>query len=297
MAKTTNSPSRSVYNGRGDGVMDVRVVYIDVVFLTNLIINYFLLLASAKICARPARRARCLLGAAFGGAYAVLLSLGAAAFLSGPAFKILSGFAMLLLAFGPGRRFARLALVFFGVSAAAAGAVTAAGLFGGARSLGNIDARVLAAAFGVFYLAATLVFRRAARETGRIMTLTLAVETREVTLRALRDTGNSLCDPITGARAAVVAARDSLPLFPERTRAAVAEAVESRSPEAWLALNELETGVKFRLLPYSAVGVRGGMLPAFRPTRAAVDGRGIRDIVVALSPNDISGSAAYSALF
>jgi hypothetical protein len=38
------------------------------------------------------------------------------------------------------------------------------------------------------------------------------------------------------------------------------------------------------------------MLPAFRPTRAAVDGRDRRDIIVALSPNAVSDNLAYSAL-
>ncbi|MDR0839213.1 MAG: sigma-E processing peptidase SpoIIGA, partial [Oscillospiraceae bacterium] len=41
----------------------MRVVYIDTLFAMNLIINYFLLLATAKICAVAAKRARLWLAA------------------------------------------------------------------------------------------------------------------------------------------------------------------------------------------------------------------------------------------
>jgi stage II sporulation protein GA (sporulation sigma-E factor processing peptidase) len=276
--------------------MDVRVVYIDEIFAVNTVINYFLLLAAAKICALPALRLRCLLGAAVGGGYAVLAALVPGGFLSSPLPKLVFGLVMLPLAFGRARRFLRLALVFFAVSAGAAGAVMAAGMLGGDRVLGKINFFTLAAAFGVFWLASTLVFRRAARDGGSLKTLTLAVGEREITLRAMTDTGNSLSDPITGAHAAILSARDCLPLFPEKTREAVTEAAGMRSPEALIALNSLETGVSFRLLPYSAVGVEAGALPAFRPTRVAVDGRERRDIIVALSPNDVSDNITYSAL-
>ena len=48
----------------------MTVVYIDALFLLNLIVNYLLLLAAAKLAGEPLRRLRLAAGAALGGLYA-----------------------------------------------------------------------------------------------------------------------------------------------------------------------------------------------------------------------------------
>jgi stage II sporulation protein GA (sporulation sigma-E factor processing peptidase) len=254
----------------------------------NLIINYFLLLATAKICAVAAKRARLWLAASAGAIYAVLAALPPAAWLAHPLMKLLSGALLLLAAFGARRSFARLALVFFAVSAAAAGAVMAAGA--------RVNLRVLAAAFLVCYAAVTLVFRRAARAAPKPADVTIRVAAREVALRALRDTGNSLTDPLSGSAVCVVALDDALPLFPKELRGELTRAVLGAAPDGLIALNTLQSDVKFRLIPYSAVGVAGGALLGFRPEYIGVDGAARRDIVVAISPNAVSDNITYSAL-
>ena len=44
----------------------MSTVYLDELFLLNLLVDYFLLLGTAKICALPYRRGRFLAGAALG---------------------------------------------------------------------------------------------------------------------------------------------------------------------------------------------------------------------------------------
>ena len=46
---------------------------------------------------------------------------------------------------------------------------------------------------------------------------------------------------------------------------------------------------RFRLLPYEAVGVSGGLLLCFRADRVSVDGRELGPMTVALSPTPVSG--------
>ena len=46
----------------------MTVVYLDVLFLLNLVVDYLLLLATAKITGEPISRARLALGAALGAA-------------------------------------------------------------------------------------------------------------------------------------------------------------------------------------------------------------------------------------
>ena len=47
----------------------MKTVYLDELFVLNLVIDYFLLLAAAKLCALPFRRGRFALAAALGGLY------------------------------------------------------------------------------------------------------------------------------------------------------------------------------------------------------------------------------------
>lgn len=61
-------------------------------------------------------------------------------------------------------------------------------------------------------------------------------------------------------------------------------------------LSKSETGKRFRLLPYQAVGVECGMLLALRLDRAQVGTVDYGGILVALSPNQLSDGGGYSAL-
>jgi stage II sporulation protein GA (sporulation sigma-E factor processing peptidase) len=271
----------------------MRVVYADTLFITNFIMNYFLLLATAKICDAPAKRRRLAASAALGGVYAVAAAIPAAGFLENPAVKIAVGVLLALCAFGGRAGFARAALVFFAVSAAAAGAALAASLLGG-DILEPINLKILLSSFAVCYAVVTLVFRRAARQKGGTVAVTLRLSGRETRLRALLDNGNSLRDPVTGKQVLVAGLGDLTPLFPRGAREAIADAVRLGAVRAMEALGDEE--VRFRLIPYSSVGVEGGMLLAFRPDAAEVGGERRDGLLVAISPNSVSDNGTYSAL-
>lgn len=65
--------------GHGGGAA-LTVVYIDALFLLNLIVNYLLLLAAARLAGEPLRRLRLAAGAALGGLYAAAIFSRAWAF-------------------------------------------------------------------------------------------------------------------------------------------------------------------------------------------------------------------------
>ena len=57
------------------------VLYADVLFLLNAVIDYILLLLSARMAGEPLRRSRFLLGAAIGGLYSVVIFVPGFSFL------------------------------------------------------------------------------------------------------------------------------------------------------------------------------------------------------------------------
>ena len=280
----------------------MTVVYIDSLFLLNLIINYLLLLATAKLAGEVLRRLRLGLGAALGALYAAAVFFPGMGFLLHPLCKLGAAVLMLLAAFGGSRRLVRVTLVFFGLSCAFGGGIFAISLLGGrGLSLKNgilysaMDLRIVLLSAAVCYVLLTLVFRRAARHDSRTLTpAVLTLEERRVSLTALVDTGNTLTDPLTGRPVMVAEGRQVTPLLPGGLRL---EEADLRDPVAALEkIARVGESRRFRLLPYQAVGVECGMLLALRLDRAQVGGRDYGGILVALSPTRVSDGGSYSAL-
>lgn len=109
------------------------------------------------------------------------------------------------------------------------------------------------------------------------------------------DTGNSLRDPITGSRVLVCELSVLLPLFSNCERRVLLENVNDPMliPEK---ISELEGSSLFRLIPYRAVGVKSGFLPAFKPDKLFYNGKEVRNPLVAVSAGKLSDNGGYSAL-
>ncbi len=275
----------------------MTVVYIDSLFALNLIINYLLLLTAAKITGSPAGRIRMLLGALFGALYAIAVWLPGLELMNSLPFKLLSGAAVVAISFAGSRYFLRRTIIFFSVSVALGGCVLAISLLaygaippGGALYL-PIDVKTLLLTAGISYALLSLVFRRAGRHSGREMeAVRVEVCGRVTTLTALLDSGHTLTDPMTGLPVLVAdgALANRLLGF-----ALPVGAMESPAEK----LGELgDRAVRFRLIPYRAVGVECGFLLAFKPSSVRVRGKTYKNILVALSPTPISDGAANNAL-
>ena len=185
------------------------VVYLDRVFLLNLLVDYLLLLSAAQLSGRTLSRLRLLLCAAGGGLYAVATFLPGCGFLRGPLCQLAAGGAMALCAFR-GRR--RPALLFLLLSGGLAGFVLALGLWAGSPTAllhriyrGEMNWPLLLGAALCFYLLLRLLLGQGARHGGgERLKITISVCGRKQTVTALHDTGNTLRDPVSGRPALVL---------------------------------------------------------------------------------------------
>ena len=107
-------------------------------------------------------------------------------------------------------------------------------------------------------------------------------------LTALRDSGNTLCDPISGAQVLTVYWQAARRLFP----AELSLTAEDFAAPATLALR-LQAEAP-RLIPYRAVGIRSGLLLAL-PCEITI-GKETKLSLVAFSPTPVSDGGAYDAL-
>ena len=182
----------------------MTVVYIDRVAVLNLAVDYLLLLTTATLAGTTLRRLRFLLCAVLGAAYAVGVFLWP--LLAHPLCKVAAGTVMALLAFWKEVRPWRLTALFWLLSGGLAGLLLALGLLAGSpRGIvqhiyyADISWPVLLGTAAGFYGLLYLVFRQTARhEGGELMEIEVVVAGRRCRLRALRDNGNTLRDPIRG---------------------------------------------------------------------------------------------------
>ena len=132
------------------------------------------------------------------------------------------------------------------------------------------------------------------RTGGELQELTLSRQGRSVTVLALRDTGNTLQDPVTGRPVVVIEGEKLQTLVPELPvldRQSLSHPVDL--------LRDLEGelgGLRLQLLPYRAVGVECGMLLALRVDRARYGPWEYRNCLTALSPTPLSDGGGYCAL-
>ncbi len=251
----------------------MTVVYIDSVFVLNTLADYLLVYAAAQLAGARLRRLRFLMAALLGGAYAVAVFLPGVGWLSTPPVKAAAGVFMALAAYGGEPRFLRMTLLLFLVSCGFAGCVLALGLAAG-RGMPmengvfytNVDAKVLLISAAAAYLVLTVVFRASARRSGAggfLIPVTVAFCGSRAALTALCDTGNTLRDPATG-RPVLVASAEKLQVLwpPELGPLLTPSALRAPSQTMERLASSGRDAARFRLLPYSAVGVESGLLLA-----------------------------------
>lgn len=238
------------------------VVYWDLVAAWNFALDYILLLCTARLAGRGFRRRRLAIGAALGAAFAVAaLAEPRVTALLLPAMAL-----MCLIAFGRGRRL-RLTLLFLLLACALGGGVLLLGAFGGMERLGRamvyaeLPWGVFFTAAGLAWLLLSVVFRGGARHGGDdFVRAHVEYCGRAVDATLLRDTGNTLTDPLTGEGVPVI-------------EAAVLEPLRYMAPTA-----------------LRVCTVRGGgTLRAFRCDRLTVDGRALGARLIAVSPEGFGG--------
>ncbi len=281
----------------------MMVVYIDKILLFNWLIDYLLLLSTARLGGVSLRRCRLAVCSLLGALYAVVVFLPEMRWLAHPVCRLCAGVGMALLAYWPFQRPYRLVALFILLSAALAGAVLALGLaIGDPLAVCEMvfHARfswpVLLASAITLYGFLHLIFRQGARHGGgELMHIHISVGGQTEEVLALHDTGNTLRDPIRGQPVLVVEARSTGGLWGEDT---VKLLTSGKTPEEKMAqLHEVGVGLGFTLLPYRSVGASAGLLLAVRSDYVQVGRAVYRDAWVALAEDSLSDGGAYTALW
>lgn len=250
-------------------------VYVDVVMILNFLVDFFLLLGTNRLSGFPPGLKRSAAAAALGAVYSGACLLPGFHFLMNTLWRFVSLAMMAVIAFGWNKSALSRGGLFVLLSMALGG--IAMGLGGGSFWM------LLLCAGGVWLLC-VIGFGKSAGQR-EYVPLSISYGENRVNLIALRDSGNTLRDPITGEQVLVIGAEQAVRLTGLTEQ-------QLRSP--------LETAAQrpipgLRLIPYRAVGQPGGMLLALRFRDVQVGSRRA-DALVAFAPEAVGKGECYQAL-
>lgn len=278
-------------------------VYVDSLFALNFCLDYLLLAGSARLSGAVLRRGRTALAAALGGIYAVGAVLPKFGFLSALWARAAAGALMVLIAFGPRREAVRQGVLFAGLSFGFGGLVVLlTSVFGtGLLVLRGtayypVDAKTLVLTAAAVYLAAWLLLNRTTEHAGGLVPVELRLGDRRVTVMALRDTGNSLRDPLTNRSVLVADWEVARSLVPRQVGRSLDAGAFGRPAELLPRLAGQMPEGGWRLIPYRAVGTGSGLLVAMKCDRVRIGKKTVPGALVAFSPTRVSDGGAYRAL-
>lgn len=250
-------------------------VYVDLVMGLNFLVDFLLLLGTNRLSGYPSGGKRAAAAAVLGGVYSGLCLLPGFSFLGNLLWRTVSLGCMGGIAFGLDKSALKRTGVFLLLAMALGGMALSFGR-------GNWSSLILAAA-GVW-----LLCRVAFGETvgGReYVPLELNWEGKTLNLTALRDTGNTLRDPITGEQVMVLSDKAAFSLT-GLTREQLEHPLETLVSRPIPGL---------RLIPYRAVGTAGGFLLGLRLEDAKI-GHRRQSVVAAFAPEGLGWGDGYQAL-
>ena len=256
------------------GVM-VMILYLDLLIGLNFIVDLLLLLGTNRLSGFQPGMGRAVMAAALGAVYAAGCMIPRLSFLGSSLWRIVFLGIMGMIAFGLNRSAWRRTGIFLLLSMAMGGI---------ALGLEKTGFFVLILSAGGVWILSRIGF--AGGVGGKeYIPVTITEGERTLAVIALKDTGNTLRDPVTGEQVLILGpdaaerllhiSRDQL-AHPQETIMAVREK-------------------GLRLIPYSTVGNPGGMLLAKKFRNVKAGGKQLQ-AVVAFAPERIGSGGGYQAL-
>lgn len=235
-------------------------IYVDVLLVLNIYVNYLLLMATAKLRHLRLTFPRCILSSLFGSLFSLAIFIPAMNIVTLNIFKIFSAFLIVIATFGFGNflDYFKNTLFFFAVNFVFAGAVYAlmlainssATYFNNACLYIDLSPVTLVVGTAIAYFSLGVIRRIFGRSTsadGRYSVI-VSFGGRTVSLSGIADTGNTLTDVFSG-----------LPVI----------ICDSESLGVSGGISAIENIRGARILPYSTIG-NDGFITVFTPVYVCV---------------------------
>lgn len=284
-------------------------LYIDVIVLENIIMNYIIILATGMICKTELKQIRIILSSVLGAIYAVIIYLIDLKIYTNQITKIIVSICMMYIAFNSANiKTITKQLVIFYLTSFCFGGAAYYLLYGINPNLIKsingiligtypIKIAILGGILGFFIInIAFKIIKSKLTKKDMIYDVEIYYKENKAHIKVMLDTGNFLTDPITNIPVLIVEANKLKTIISEDilqdTSKIIAEGAFEKMPE------EIKT--RCSIIPFSSIGKNNGIILGFRPDYIKIytnEGEEIRKkVVVGIYNNKIAKNGIYSGL-
>lgn len=293
----------------------MRVIYWDVVFIINLLMNIIILSLTSYFTKNRVGFLRILAGACIGSVYLIIIFFPELKFLYTVFMKFVLSVLIIVVTFFPAniKEFLRIIVYFYLVSFMIGGGAFALFYFADIGAVfynGIFILRNISIPWWTLLLSAVVVFisikycweylqNRFWKEKLHII-LTIYFQTGLYKVKALIDTGNDLHDPISNAPVIVVEYKAIKNMLSPEMQKIFDEGKENDLEALTRSLSNSPIGHRFRLIPFTSLGKSKGMLLGFKPDKVKINNGDkifeIKETTIGIYNKALSPEGRFNAL-
>lgn len=284
-------------------------IYVDVVLLENIAMNYIILFATAVITKSEVKILKILLASIIGGVYAILTYMVELNLIINLLLKIFLSIAMVYIAYKPKKIKVLLKdlILFYLVSFTFGGVsfmllyflkpqdiINRNGVYIGTYPL---KVALLGGIVGFTIIVVSFKTIKGKLSTKNIFCeIEIGFKNNVQTVKTMIDSGNLLKEPITGYPVIIVEEEKLKNILSTEVLQNVENIIKGNIPEELEDINK----IKFRLIPFTSIGKESGLLLGFKPDYIKISYEDtqkiISDVVVGIYKNHFTNNGFYSAL-
>ncbi|WP_027339295.1 sigma-E processing peptidase SpoIIGA [Halonatronum saccharophilum] len=289
------------------------VVYLDLLAIINLIMNYLIIWATAKLSELDYSIWRLLLTSIVGTLYTIMIVLPGFAYLNNIFFHFLISIIMILVAFAPLKReyFMKVVGYFYLITFVTAGAILALyNLTGGSPldSLAQVlnispdNMWIIIMGFLIIIIIGKfgwMLIQQRFLPDNFCVPIIINFNDCFLKVKALVDTGNQLEDPLTRVPVIVIEIEAMLDILPDK----ISSSFYKHGLDFTSILDDMTDtpwSNRFRIIPFSSLGNENGMLVGFRPDKVTVVTKEeivtTKRVIIALQNQKFDKDNSYQAL-
>lgn len=281
-------------------------LYVDIIFIENLIMNYVILLSTGIINKEKNNKIMLIISSIIGGIYSIIECIFKIEIYSNQILKLILSVSMIYVAFKANniKKFIKQLIIFYLTSFTFGGCaffllyyikpeqiITDSGKY-------ILKIVVLGAILGFFILHTALrIIRSKVDKKVTIKLIKIFYNNKSHIVKAMLDTGNLLCDPITKVPVVIVEKNELKNIIPQQLLNINENQMISFN------FNYLDEQIQTRLkiIPFKSIGNENGILIGFKPDYLEIEFedeiKSIKDVIIGLYENKLSKSDKYSAIF
>jgi len=284
-------------------------IYLDLILLENIIMNYIILLATGMICKVNFKHTRIFLSSMLGAIYAILVYVVTIKLYTNQITKIVVSICMVYIAFNSAnfKTLIKQLIIFYLTSFCFGGASyyllynlspnlikTINGALVGTYP---IKIAILGGILGFFIINISFrIIKSKLTKKDMLYDVEVFYKENSCKIKVILDTGNLLTDPITKTPVLIVEAQKIKNIIPEK----MINNIENIMYNGTFEEVDEEFKTRCSIIPFSSIGKNNGIIIGFRPDYVKIytnEGEEIRKkVIIGIHNNKISKNGLYSGL-